>query len=115
MSGKYVDLHIHTRCSDGVVAPDEIPRLAFEAGLEVVAITDHDAVDGIERAFAANGYNGRGAEYNGRGRGRPYFGLLHRLAGSDAFGMDHAVSGEAVGAGTEDGPKAWDIGLGSVH
>jgi len=58
MSVKYVDLHIHTRCSDGVVAPEEIPHLAFEAGLEVVAITDHDAVDGIERAFAANGYNG---------------------------------------------------------
>jgi len=58
MSVKYVDLHIHTRCSDGVVAPEEIPHLAFEVGLEVVAITDHDAVDGIERAFAGNGYDG---------------------------------------------------------
>ena len=58
MSGKYVDLHIHTRCSDGVVAPEEIPHLAFRAGLKVVAITDHDAVDGIERVFAGNGYDG---------------------------------------------------------
>ena len=58
MSVKYVDLHIHTRCSDGMVAPEEIPHMAFRAGLEVVAITDHDAVDGIERAFAGNGYDG---------------------------------------------------------
>lgn len=58
MSAKYVDLHIHTQCSDGVVAPEEIPRLASRAGLKVVAITDHDAVDGIERAFAGNACDG---------------------------------------------------------
>ena len=58
MSNKYVDLHIHTRCSDGTSTPEEIPILASQAGLEAVAITDHDAVDGIERAIAGNTCNG---------------------------------------------------------
>ena len=57
MSDKYVDLHIHTRCSDGTSAPEEIPDLALQAGLEGVAITDHDAVDGIERAIAGGSSN----------------------------------------------------------
>jgi len=58
VSDKYVDLHIHTRCSDGTSTPEEIPILASQAGLEGVAITDHDAVDGIERAIAGNSSNG---------------------------------------------------------
>ena len=58
MSDKYVDLHIHTRCSDGTSPPEAIPSLASQAGLEAVAITDHDAVDGIDRAIAGNTCNG---------------------------------------------------------
>lgn len=49
----YVDLHLHTCCSDGSVAPEVIPSLAVEAGVEVVAITDHDTIDGVERAMHA--------------------------------------------------------------
>ncbi|MFH1006114.1 MAG: PHP domain-containing protein [Candidatus Latescibacterota bacterium] len=51
-------MHVHTRCSDGTSPPEEIPGMASQAGLDGVAITDHDAVDGIERAIEANGHNG---------------------------------------------------------
>lgn len=42
-----VDLHIHTNVSDGLLSPVEIVSKASEIGLEVIAITDHDAIDGI--------------------------------------------------------------------
>jgi len=36
------DLHVHTTNSDGTLTVDEVPAAAREAGLSVVAITDHD-------------------------------------------------------------------------
>jgi len=47
------DLHLHTTASDGRISPEEIVRLAAQDGVEVIAITDHDTVDGIEAALAA--------------------------------------------------------------
>ena len=38
------DFHIHTYYSDGVFSPEKIVDLALEAGLEVIALTDHDNV-----------------------------------------------------------------------
>ena len=48
-----IDLHTHTTASDGTVAPRELVRLAAEAGLSAVAVTDHDSVDGLPEAMAA--------------------------------------------------------------
>lgn len=42
------DLHIHTVHSDGQYSPEQVVEEASEAGLSAVAITDHDAVSGIE-------------------------------------------------------------------
>ena len=39
-----VDLHIHTTYSDGVFSPEKIVDTAIEAGLDAIAITDHDNV-----------------------------------------------------------------------
>lgn len=39
-----VDLHIHTTYSDGVFSPERIVDTALEAGLNAIAITDHDNV-----------------------------------------------------------------------
>jgi hypothetical protein len=39
-----VDLHTHTRRSDGVLAPDELLRATAAAGVRVLAITDHDSI-----------------------------------------------------------------------
>lgn len=46
----YVDLHTHTTASDGVCTPAANVRLALEAGLAALAITDHDTVSGIDEA-----------------------------------------------------------------
>lgn len=48
-----IDLHTHTTASDGTATPRELVRLAAEAGLSAVAITDHDTVDGLPEAMAA--------------------------------------------------------------
>jgi hypothetical protein len=43
-----VDLHSHTTASDGATEPRELVRLAREAGVDVLAVTDHDTVDAVE-------------------------------------------------------------------
>ena len=48
-----IDLHIHSTASDGEYAPAEIVELACSLGLEVIAITDHDTVAGIDEAMEA--------------------------------------------------------------
>jgi len=49
----YVDLHMHSTASDGLYSPPELIHNAKEAGLRVVALTDHDTTDGIEEATQA--------------------------------------------------------------
>ncbi|HZK43598.1 MAG TPA: PHP domain-containing protein [Syntrophomonadaceae bacterium] len=44
------DLHIHTKASDGVYSAEEIIDNAIKIGLEGIAITDHDTVDGLSVA-----------------------------------------------------------------
>lgn len=43
-----IDLHIHTTYSDGQYTPQEIVYLAKETGIELIAITDHDVIDGLK-------------------------------------------------------------------
>ena len=45
-----IDLHTHSRVSDGTDAPAELVRAAHAAGLDVVALTDHDTADGWREA-----------------------------------------------------------------
>lgn len=47
------DLHAHSRVSDGSLAPAEVVRRAHEHGVELLALTDHDEVDGLAEAAAA--------------------------------------------------------------
>ena len=47
------DLHIHSTASDGRFTPEEIVRKAAGLGLTVIALTDHDSVDGIDAALRA--------------------------------------------------------------
>jgi predicted metal-dependent phosphoesterase TrpH len=47
------DLHLHTTYSDGMLTPFELVASGKKAGLQVMAITDHDTVDGIEQALLA--------------------------------------------------------------
>lgn len=48
-----IDLHTHTTASDGTDTPAELVRKAAAAGLDVVAITDHDTTAGWAEAEAA--------------------------------------------------------------
>ncbi len=48
-----IDLHLHTRYSDGSLTPAEVVDLAHQAGVTAMAITDHDIVDGIPHAMEA--------------------------------------------------------------
>lgn len=45
-----VDLHTHSTASDGSFAPSELVEHAIERGLTVLALTDHDTLEGIGEA-----------------------------------------------------------------
>ena len=47
-----VDLHIHSTVSDGRYRPEEIVQKAAALGLAIIALADHDSVDGIAPALA---------------------------------------------------------------
>ncbi|MCH8288388.1 MAG: PHP domain-containing protein [Candidatus Marinimicrobia bacterium] len=48
-----IDLHAHTTASDGTMSPNDLVILAKKHGIEAIAITDHDTVEGIPEALAA--------------------------------------------------------------
>ena len=47
------DLHTHSTASDGQYTPSELVRLARDRGIEALALTDHDTLDGLEEAAQA--------------------------------------------------------------
>jgi 3',5'-nucleoside bisphosphate phosphatase len=48
-----LDLHTHSTASDGLYAPVELVRLAHQAGLTTIALTDHDTTNGLAEAQTA--------------------------------------------------------------
>ncbi|MCX7934506.1 MAG: PHP domain-containing protein, partial [Planctomycetota bacterium] len=51
MSG--IDLHTHSQCSDGTLPPAALVAEACRAGLQAIALTDHDTLDGLAAALEA--------------------------------------------------------------
>ena len=47
------DLHAHSDFSDGVLPPREVVMRAKQCGVDVLALTDHDSVAGLDAASAA--------------------------------------------------------------
>jgi len=47
-----IDLHIHSTASDGTCTPTEILQMAADIGLQAIAITDHDTLDGSRIALS---------------------------------------------------------------
>jgi predicted metal-dependent phosphoesterase TrpH len=86
-----IDLHTHTRRSDGVLEPGELVRQVAAAGVRMLSITDHDTLAGYRELHAAGGVPDGlelvpGVEINavvGAGDGL-WEGELHILG----FGMD---------------------------
>ncbi len=48
-----IDLHLHSTASDGTLTPAALARAAAGAGLDIIAITDHDTVAGVPDAMRA--------------------------------------------------------------
>jgi len=47
------DLHNHSTSSDGLLSPTQLLELAARQGVQAMALTDHDTVDGLEEAAQA--------------------------------------------------------------
>ena len=69
MSG-LCDLHTHTTASDGQYTPAQLVGLAKERGLDLLAVTDHDTIAGVDEAMEAGEALGlrviRGVELSAR-------------------------------------------------
>ena len=48
-----IDLHTHSSVSDGTDTPTGLVMKALNAGLDVIALTDHDTFDGVAEAQEA--------------------------------------------------------------
>jgi predicted metal-dependent phosphoesterase TrpH len=57
-AGLNIDLHTHSNCSDGALTPADLVARAAAAGVEVLALTDHDTVAGLTEAEHSAGVHG---------------------------------------------------------
>lgn len=85
------DLHTHSTASDGQYTPTKLVTLAHRAGIKVMALTDHDNVDGVMEAVRTGERLGvrvlPGIEFSAR-----EFGTYHLLG--YCFDPDHeAITG----------------------
>ena len=71
------DLHMHTTASDGWPAPHQLVDQARRVGLDVIAVTDHDTIEGALRA----------AEYASRRTG------IHVIIGEEVSSRDGHIVG----------------------
>ena len=98
-----IDLHTHSTRSDGTETPRDLVRAAHAAGLDVVAITDHDTTAGWDEAAAAAAVVGielvRGMELSTRHGNRSVHLLAYLTDPTDA---DLLAETERVVAGRRD-------------
>ena len=99
MNALNADLHCHSTVSDGLLSPTELVRRACENSVDLLALTDHDEIGGLEEARAAAGGTG-----------------LQFVAGvevSISWGDDQTI--HVVGLGIDDGNLALRQGLERVR
>ncbi len=53
MTQHKTNLHLHSKFSDGTLWPEEVVARGLGVGLEYMAITDHDSMEGVQRFLAA--------------------------------------------------------------
>jgi predicted metal-dependent phosphoesterase TrpH len=58
MGAPTFDLQSHSTCSDGALPPRAVVAAAADAGVELLALTDHDTVDGVDEALQAGAARG---------------------------------------------------------
>ncbi len=92
------DLHSHSTASDGALPPGDVVRRAAARGVEMLALTDHDQLDGLQEAREVAGETGTvlidGVEISVTWRG---------------------VTLHVVGLGVDDGNPALRAGLEGVR
>lgn len=49
---EFADLHTHTDHSDGALKPSELVARAKQAGISILAITDHDSISGVQEGLS---------------------------------------------------------------
>ncbi|MDN5743549.1 MAG: PHP domain-containing protein [Nocardioidaceae bacterium] len=116
-----IDLHTHSRVSDGTASPAELIRSAATAGLDVVALTDHDTVAGWDEAARAAQEHGvalvRGLEISTKYRGVGVH-LLAYLPDPDDRGLQAELN-RIVSAREERTPamlaRLRDLGIGATE
>jgi predicted metal-dependent phosphoesterase TrpH len=72
MAAVRIDLHVHSNASDGTDDPAEVVRRARAAGLDVMALTDHDTQAGVAAAQAALSASMGGSELPAWGAPAPH-------------------------------------------
>ncbi|MCB1865679.1 MAG: PHP domain-containing protein [Chromatiales bacterium] len=96
------DLHSHSRFSDGTLAPADLVAQARVAGVDVLALTDHDTTDGLAEARAASRLHGielvAGVEISVEWRGR----TVHVVG----LGIDAAHPAMVAGLAFQAGRRA---------
>jgi len=116
-----IDLHTHSSVSDGTETPTQLMRAAVAAGLDTVAITDHDSTAGWDEALTAAAGTGlqvvRGIELSTRHEWRSVhvLGYLFDPNNADLLGEtarirdDRLTRAERMVARlAEDYPVSWD-------
>jgi len=53
-----IDLHTHTTASDGLLSPEQLVEKARQAGVQILAVCDHDSTDSVDAAGAAGKRSG---------------------------------------------------------
>ena len=48
-----IDLHCHSTASDGILSPTDLVLRAYDKGVRVLSLTDHDTIDGLTEAIGA--------------------------------------------------------------
>lgn len=75
------DLHMHSSCSDGRFEPEEVLERAARGGLDVIALTDHDLIGGLDPGVHRCGDRlvrvVAGAELTGSHEGQEYHLLVY--------------------------------------
>ena len=123
-----IDLHTHSTASDGTQSPAEVLSSSAKAGLDVVALTDHDSTSGWDEAATAAEHHGialvRGIEISCQHRGISIHllgylqdpvapGLLEELDRSRVSRRTRAQ--RIVGLLSRDLPLHWDDVLEQTH
>ena len=50
MKTPIIDLHCHSTISDGLFSPEDLVKYAHSKNVDILALTDHDDIDGLDRA-----------------------------------------------------------------